>query len=120
MLTLASEHPYAHIGVTDTAILALLGYATVFLGLIALMIVITLLGKAFVSAEKRKSAQVVTEEPAPAPAPAVEPVKAPGSAGTLKLHDVEPKTAAMIMAIVADKLGKPLNELRFTSIKEVK
>ena len=45
---------------------------------------------------------------------------APGSAGTLKLHDVEPKTAAMLMAIVADQLGKPINELRFISIKEVK
>ena len=45
---------------------------------------------------------------------------APGSAGRLLLHDVEPKTAAMIMAIVADKMGKPLNELRFISIKEVK
>ena len=44
---------------------------------------------------------------------------APGSAGQLKLHNVEPKTAAMLMAIVADKLGKPLNELRFISIKEV-
>ena len=30
------------------------------------------------------------------------------------------KTAAMVMAIVADKLGKPINELRFISIKEVK
>ena len=45
---------------------------------------------------------------------------APGSAGKLKLYDVEPKTAAMLMAIVADKMGKPLNELRFISIKEVK
>ncbi len=45
---------------------------------------------------------------------------APGSAGAIKLHDVEPKTAAMLMAIVADKMGKPLNELRFISIKEVK
>ena len=45
---------------------------------------------------------------------------APGTAGTLKLHDVEPKTAAMLMAIVADKTGKSLNELRFLSIKEVK
>lgn len=56
------------------------------------------------------------------PAPAVEASKevAPGSAGKLKLHDVPPKTAAMLMAIVADKTGKPLNELRFTSIKEVK
>ena len=45
---------------------------------------------------------------------------APGVAGELKLHDVEPKTAAMLMAIVADKMGKPINELRFISIKEVK
>ena len=33
---------------------------------------------------------------------------------------LDPKTAAMLMAIVADKTGKPLNELRFISIKEVK
>ncbi len=59
--------------------------------------------------------------PAPAAAaPAAAPTAAPGSAGKLKLHDVEPKTAAMLMAITADKLGKPLNELRFLSIKEVK
>ena len=118
MLTLASEHPLAHIGVADTAILALLGYAIVFVGLIALMLVVIILGKAFTAKEKKQ----VVEEAAAAPAatPAAEPEKAPGSAGTLKLHDVEPKTAAMIMAIVADKLGKPLNELRFTSIKEVK
>ena len=63
---------------------------------------------------------------APAPvaaapaAPAADAPTAPGSAGKLKLHDVEPKTAAMIMAIVADKMGKPINELRFISIKEVK
>ena len=62
----------------------------------------------------------VTEEAAPAPVQttAESPV-APGSAGEIKLYNVEPKTAAMLMAIVADKLGKPLNELRFISIKEV-
>ena len=56
---------------------------------------------------------------APAAPAAPQPV-APGTAGQLKLYDVEPKTAAMIMAIVANKMGKPLNELRFISIKEVK
>ena len=59
---------------------------------------------------------------APAPvveAPVVEAPTAPGAAGQLKLYSVEPKTAAMLMAIVADKLGKPVNELRFISIKEV-
>ena len=45
---------------------------------------------------------------------------APGTAGKLKLYDTDPKTAAMLMAIVADKMGKPINELRFISIKEVK
>ena len=45
---------------------------------------------------------------------------APGTAGNLKLYDTPPKTAAMIMAIVANQMGKPLNELRFISIKEVK
>ena len=44
---------------------------------------------------------------------------APGSAGKIKLYNVEPKIAAMVMAIVADKMGKPINELRFISIKEV-
>ena len=44
---------------------------------------------------------------------------APGAAGEVKLNNVEPKTAAMLMAIVADKMQKPINELRFISIKEV-
>ena len=67
----------------------------------------------------KKAAQAVPAA-APAAQPRPESPAAPGSAGRLKLHDVEPKTAAMLMAIVADKLGKPLNELRFISIKEVK
>ena len=54
-----------------------------------------------------------------ATAPAAPQKTAPGAAGQLKLQNVEPKTAAMVMAIVADKMGKPLNELRFISIKEV-
>ena len=45
---------------------------------------------------------------------------APGSAGELNLYDTDPRDAAMIMAIVADTLGKPINELRFISIREVK
>ena len=82
-------------------------------GLLALVVIIAIIRKAV---SNKKAANVVIEE---APAPVVEAPKAPGSAGELKLHSVEPKTAAMLMAIVADKMGKPLNELRFTSIKEV-
>lgn len=104
----------------EAALYALLGYAVVFFGISLLMIVVIAMGKYFIARDK-KAAAVKAAAPAAA-APAVETSKpvAPGSAGALKLHDVEPKTAAMLMAIVADKMGKPLNELRFISIKEVK
>ncbi len=106
-----------NISTVDTVIVAILGYGVVFVGLIVLMLVVIAIGKAFKAREKKTThMEVVPEVVAPEAPKAV----APGSAGKLKLHDVEPKTAAMLMAIVADKMGKPLNELRFTSIKEVK
>ena len=109
-----------NISILDAGIVALLGYAVVFFGLILLMGVVTVMGKIFVALENKNKAVAPAAAPAVAAAPAAPAPVAPGSAGALKLHDVEPKTAAMIMAIVADKLGKPLNELRFISIKEVK
>ena len=107
-----------NIGIGDAGIVALLGYGVVFLGLIALMVVVILLGKIFAAAGNRKKAEAPAAPAEPVAAPAAP--TAPGSAGGVKLYDVEPKTAAMIMAIVADRMGKPLNELRFISIKEVK
>ena len=86
-------------------LVALLGYAVVFMGLIALMVVILIEGKFAVAKDQK------TEAPKAA---------APGSAGEVKLFNVPDKDAAMLMAIVANKLNKPLNELRFKSIKEVK
>ena len=117
---LAATANFVNLGIGQAGVLALLGYAVVFFGLILLMIVVIALGKVF-SAKDAKAAKTAKATPAAVPAaPAAPAAVAPGVAGQLKLHDVEPKTAAMIMAIVADKLGKPLNELRFISIKEVK
>ena len=63
------------------------------------------------------------EEPAKAApavaAPAAATPEEEFSSGTLKLKDCDEKTAAMIMAIVADDTGIPLNELVFKSIKLV-
>ena len=59
------------------------------------------------------------EQPVAEETVAPEAPTAPGAAGEVKLNNVEPKTAAMLMAIVADKMQKPINELRFISIKEV-
>ncbi len=112
-----------NLSIGQAGILALLGYAVVFFGIILLMLVVMAMGRFFIARDKKAAAIKVaaaTANTASAPAAAPAAPTAPGSAGQLKLHDVEPKTAAMIMAIVADKMGKPLNELRFISIKEVK
>ena len=110
------------ISIGEAGVYALLGYAVVFFGIVLLMIVITAFGKYFASKDANLAAAAASAAQAAAPvAPAAAPkAVAPGSAGELALHDVEPKTAALLMAIVADKMGKPLNELRFISIKEVK
>ncbi len=110
------------LGIGDNLLDALLGYLVVFIGLTLLMTVVIIVGKVMVARTKKPVAEKAAV-PAPAPAPAPAPVKkelAPGSAGEVKIYDTDPRDAAMIMAIVADKLQKPLNELRFVSIKEVK
>ena len=108
---------------------AILGYLVVFIGLALLMLVIILVGKIMVSRSKTaeslkemsSGAAAGTSQAAAAPAAAKPKGKpAPGSAGEVRLYDTDPRDAAMIMAIVAEKMQKPLNELRFVSIKEVK
>lgn len=96
----------------DAGLTAVLGYLVVFVGLALLMCVVMLVGKVMKIETKPASSPASTPEKSPEPAH--------GSAGELKLYDTDPRDAAMIMAIVADSLGKPLNELRFISIKEVK
>ena len=83
-------------------------------GILAAAVIALVIRKAV--SNKKPAAPVVAE---PAETPAVDAPTAPGAAGQLKLNNVDPKTAAMLMAIVADKMQKPINELRFISIKEV-
>ena len=118
------------ISIGTAGLVALLGYAVVFVGLIALMAVVLVMGKIMV-AKKAKTAAAAPAPAAPAPAapaaaapaavpaPKAAPVLAAGTAGECKLYNVGDREAAMLMAIVANKLGKPLNTLRFKSMKEV-
>ena len=108
------------IGIGEAGVYALLGYGMVFFGLILLMIVVMIMGKVFTAKKEKPAAAPAAPAPAPVAAAPATPAEAPGTAGQLKTYDVPPKTCAMLMAIVADKMGKPLNELRFISIKEVK
>ena len=108
-----------NISIPNAALTALLGYLVVFLGLVLLMVVVLIQGK--LMAPKKSAAPVPAAVPVEEAAPAKrEGPKAKGTAGELKLYDTDPKDAAMIMAIVADATGKPLNELRFLSIREIK
>ena len=105
------------IPIGTAALIVVLGMAVVFFGLILLMFVTKIAGAII----NRKNTAAPAAAPAAASAaPAVPNAPAPGSAGKIALHDAPDKTAAMLMAIVADRTGKPLNQLRFISIREVK
>ena len=113
-----------HISIGSAALIVLLGMSVVFLGLILLMWVVKAMSKIMIKqqaklAETAEKEASVVKAPEPAPAP-VKAAPAPGTAGELKLYNTDPRDAAMIMAIVADATGKPLNELRFKSIREIK
>ena len=91
---------------------SILGMAVVFAVLIVLMACVLLMSKCM--------KKPIAAAPAPAPAAPAAPRAAKGSCGEVKIFDVPEKTAAMLMAITADKMNAPLNTLRFISIKEVK
>ncbi|MCC8179476.1 MAG: OadG family protein [Planctomycetes bacterium] len=107
-------------------LVSILGFAIVFFVLVILMLVIGILRSVVNSMEASKSAADAAASPLPAAAaapakPAGPPpgmVPAKGSLGEIKLHNVDDNTAALIMAIVADGMQAPLNELRFISIRE--
>ena len=91
--------------------------------LLLMYILISISGKIIQAITKAGSKK--EPEKAPAAAPAAAPAVAAAaseevfSSGSLKLKNCDEKTAAMIMAIVADDTGIPLNELVFKSIKLV-
>ena len=126
ILVSAAVEKAEDMSIGDAAVTAVFGYAVVFAGLVILMIVLYCTGSYFKSKDaKAKAAADAEAAKKQAAAPVVAETKpelplAPGSAGHVKLFDVPDKEAAMIMAIVADKMQKPLNELHFISIKEVK
>lgn len=69
--------------------------------------------------EQPATAPAAAPAPAPAPKPQGTPIPATQSRGDCDLIAVDDRTAAMIMAIVADQMGEPLNTLRFRSIRPI-
>ncbi len=106
----------SNVSIGQALLYSVIGLAVVFLMLAILMVIIRIMAAIMEKAIKKPQISESAEPPAETPkAP-----PAPGSAGELKLVGVTEREAAMIMAIVADNMGKPINELRFKSIREVK
>ena len=101
--------------VSEGFLYALIGFILVLIVLIVLMGFIYLLSyivRTFDGRKKKDAAPTATTAES-------KPELAPGSSGNVKLYNVDDRTAAMVMAIVADEMQTPLNELKFISIKEV-
>lgn len=101
--------------------ISLVGFLIVFLILGILAFFVKAMGGVFdkinaKAADKKKLAAADTAISTSAPAKGV-PLAANTSAGSLTLTDVTEEEAAVIMAIVSNKSGIPLNRLQFNSIK---
>ena len=99
---------------------ALFTWAIVFAVLFLIFVIIRIFGAVVGSFSKKPEAAPAAAPAAATAAPAT--AEDPGeefSSGTLKLKGCDEKTAAMIMAIVSDNTGIPLNELIFKSISLV-
>jgi hypothetical protein len=104
----------------DILLVSAFSIALVFFVLVALFVLIVIFSKAFGSVRVSSDQSLVPEI-------ADTPLQSAGlsdgtagqdmSLGTLKLKNVDEKTAAMIMAIVSHESGIPLSQLRFKSIK---
>ena len=111
---------------SETMFVAIAGIAVVLLELAILAVLIVLLSKIFKAIENKVStntetvATEVVDTPAAAPvaSPAVS-VSAPAYTvpGGLRLIDTDERTAAVVMALVSDQSGIPLEKLYFKSIR---
>ena len=100
---------------------ALTGFLVVLSMLAIIAIVIFIFSKVMYSISKKKEEKetVLETGEVAASVAAGTPLADGNSAGKLDLVDVDEPTAAVIMAIVSDQSGIPLNRLNFKSIKKV-
>ena len=105
---------------TDALATSFIGITTVILILAIIALLIILVSKVIRAIEGVASKKTPEAVSAPAAAaPAGVPMPAGMNQGELELVNTDEKTAAVIMAIVSDKSGIPLNRLSFKSIKLV-
>ena len=104
----------------DALSVSVIGITTVICILAVIACLILLVSKVIrVIENKANSKKAVATPEQTASAPAGVPMPDGMNQGELELINTDEKTAAIIMAIVSDKSGIPLNRLSFKSIKLV-
>lgn len=106
----------------DAVSTSITGIIVVMIILAILAVLVLLLSKAIRAVEgAAKKSKKSDEVPATVAAPVSNGSALPAtqSAGKLDLVNVDDKTAAVIMAIVSNESGIPLNRLQFNSIKKI-
>ncbi len=104
----------------EALVIALAGMLIVMIELAMLAVIIIIMSKIIRAAGAKKADQTQAQAPQTIPEPpAAAPVQSAQtlSGGSLNLNNVDDKTAAMLMAIVGEETGIPLNEIQFKSIK---
>lgn len=109
--------PDTVLGISEALKVSITGVCVVMFELALIACFILLMAKIFKLANKNKKEEV--KKPVEAPKPAGTPLAEGNSAGKLDLIDVDEPTAAVIMAIISDQSGIPLNRLNFKSIKKL-
>lgn len=111
-----------HMGFGESIVFSLVGIALVFAVLVVLSLFIRALSAIIRAAERPRhvpAPAAAADAPIETVAKPLDKNLVPGAAGDILLHNVDDPTAAMVMAIVADELRLPLNELVFRSIREL-
>lgn len=100
-------------------VISVVGFVTVILILSFLAVFVLLMGKVFDAITKSKAAKAAKTAPEQSAATAVAKTAPTAVVPEVTLYNVTEPDAAVIMAIVSDKSGIPLNRLKFNSIKLV-
>lgn len=116
-LAATQYNPSTVLSIPEALKISVTGLCVVMFELALIACFILLMAKIFKAVSKNKKAEV--KETVEAPKPAGTPLAEGNSAGKLDIVDVDEPTAAVIMAIVSDQSGIPLNRLNFKSIKKL-
>ena len=95
-----------------------LGFGTVFVGLLALILIISLLGKIMKGSAAKEAEKAVKAAPAPQPAAPVAAAAEPEPAPTPAVEEIEDRESmvAAISAAIATVMGEDVSGIRIVSI----